>query len=529
MKKAFLLAFLLLSLSLTEIQAQSVSTNNFYRRFYRITVVSNNEAMDQELGQYDGNVHTDPSHGGRNQQWAVMPLFITAVNGSITSRPTIDYLIASLQNGKVLTIYSSNNVACYPYAGYDHQSFKLNNRAPQVFEISSPKNPSYTLDKSHSSKNRNPFSSPSSHTDNIYFGARHGGTNQQFRFDVSTPFANPITSIRSKRNTQIPFPRYPTSYTDQLPTETAKTFVSETFIPFPLVKNDLAINAQVETTPYYRLVRSQYYKLPEDTDADITYRPGESVNRTLTVKNGMKSTSVTEVTRKLNVAFTASNEIGIAVPGDVLSIKMSQALSASFDQTVRTLNSYEETYETTESYTYNFQVQQSVRLVTYSLVDHYELFRADGTLVLDWDVRTRKVTHVSYPSEVELNSLPSGGRVNTYTKNSSIRVTLKKSGSRTNSVTKESISAPVEDDTFSPLALKVYPNPTDGTFTIAYNRESDTELSVVIYTASGLEVRKDVVGRFGEKMIDISDLSPGLYLIKATIGSETATKFIYKN
>jgi hypothetical protein len=235
--------------------------------------------------------------------------------------------------------------------------------------------------------------------------------------------------------------------------------------------------------------------MPEDINADITYRPGESITREVITKTGMKSNSVNEVSRKLNVSFTASSEVSGKL-ADVLSSKVTTSLSTAFELQTRTVNSFEETRETTQKVTYTFQPTRVVRLVTYKLVDYYELFRGDGTLILSWEVLTNQNTTVSFPHDANL---------------------------------RKSFSTEISDET-NGIALTVFPNPTKGLFKIACEKVPTTSLSLIIYNTIGLPVYQEekLGSTINEREFDISHLPAGLYTIKVFGGAEPITKRIVK-
>lgn len=414
MKRSVLLSLLICASAIFSVTAQTYNLGSFYQYYQRASVRNdNNRVLDQELGQYNSNVHAGGYHGGRNQEWVVMPMYIKVKQNNLEiSR---DHIIASRHNGKILDVSSATNVYCHPnFHGGDNQIFNLNSRSSNYWEISSPRYIGKVFDRSGSSKNKNPFNKPNKHRNNIYFGNVHGGENQQFRFTNEESLPNRINTLRYQRNLQIPKPNDPTSFDQPLPTQTPETFFSETLIPFSLVKNDAGFppNIQVERSPYYRMERTRFYKIPSisgptETQPDQTYLPGQSQTRTILVKTGMKRSKVTEVSRKLNVSFTAGREVGVTIPKTPISLKASSSISSGLELQEKTINSYEETYEREETLTTTFAVTEPVRVVHYVLVDRYRLYRMDGTLLLTWDVMTNEKHIATFP-EAEVEGRPGG-------------------------------------------------------------------------------------------------------------------------
>lgn len=536
MKPIFILLTSFFTLIYLDLHSQSISTGDFYRRYHKVYVVSDGKALDQQLNQYSGNIHSHSPGSTTNQQWVVMPLYIVAKNGVITT--SNDYMMASRYNGKIVDINSKNNVYCTSVVrADDRQTFRLNSRGSKIYEVSSLLNTSYTFDKTGSSQNRNPFDHPNQYEDNIYFNTRHGGTNQQFNFNGSSFFSNysNLSTLRNQRIPQVPFPRQPTSFSDLMPTQTSKTFVAETLLPFPLIQNDLSLSYQVENTPYYKLIKYQYYKLA-DLNADITYLPNSTVTRSVSVKTGMKQTDVTKVNSTLNVQFTANGEVGGSFL-KALTFKVSASLSRSLKLEQESINTIEQTYEKTETFSYVFQNNQSVRILTYVLVDSYELTRADGSLVMSWDVRTDKVKERTYPSEVLLNGRATGSALTQISKTKTINVTIGSSGSRTSSAAQKVSEVTGSSNTTNfdkALNVKVYPNPVKDALTLVYTEDAgeinkSSECTVILYNLDGLVVYEHrYVNNSDKKEIDMSHLPTGLYLVKVIAGSGVKTERIYK-
>ncbi len=86
-------------------------------------------------------------------------------------------------------------------------------------------------------------------------------------------------------------------------------------------------------------------------------------------------------------------------------------------------------------------------------------------------------------------------------------------------------------DTQNQVIFNLYPNPTNGVFTIALDQlEANETLTYIIHTATGREVFREVVTTNGstyEKQIDMSDFIAGMYFvtIKSAKGNKTL-KFV---
>ncbi len=409
MKRSLLLCLCVCMSTIFSVTAQTYNLGNFYRNYQRITVRDVNRVFDQEGGQYDSNVYVANRHGGANQQWAVMPLYIRADQGDV--QISRDHIIACRSNGKVLDISGSTNIYCYPsFHGGDNQVFNFNSRPSNFFEITSPSNTGRVFDRTGSSKNRNPFKHPTKHRDNIYSGNLHGGNNQQFSFINEGALPDRITSIRYRRIVDIPFPPNPKGLYTPENNETSEVFYSETLIPFPLVKNDLPPSAQVTRTPYYRLVRTQFWKKPgvsgpADEQPDQIFRPGEVRERTIRVKTGVKISESEETFRKLNVGFTSSQEVG--GPIGPLTAKVTRSLSLGLELSQKNTVTKEETYEREETLKTTFTSTEIMRAIHYIKIDRYRLLRIDGVEISRWDVNTN-VKHIATFPEAEVEGRPNG-------------------------------------------------------------------------------------------------------------------------
>lgn len=502
MKKTLLLA--VFTLGFAQLQAQTpLNLSEYYSRYHEIVSTQDNKVFDQSSA--NRNVYMSTFHGRNNQQWLVMP-YTVSVNSSNQIVQSQDYIIASRANGQVLDISSKRNVYCNVYHDGPNQQFKLSQKGTQIFEVSNPLlYPNGVFDRTGSSKSRNPFDYPNQHGGNIYLGDRHGGANQQFRFRPSTFIANRFNTIRTKRTTETPKPRSPRSFNELMPKETPLTFVSEVIIPFSLVKNDLPISDQVQNSPYYRLVKSEYYKLPDDEDANKTFTTYPSnAELTVSIKTGITQTQSLEVARKLSISFNNAGEIGAG--GDGLRLKTSSSIATALEITESVKKSYTESQEKTVVDKQIIPIKQKTRFVTYVKVTKYQLFRSYGSVaLLSWDVGTKQTARVSYPE--------SQGRT---------------ASSIAENKPTEDNSLLLNETGFANLEL--YPNPTTGIISLASTFSKS--ISVGVYDLNGSLVHTQELASYttnsNERTIDISPLPAGLYLVRATNGFETITKRILK-
>jgi hypothetical protein len=495
---------------------QAQATWDHYNYYFNVKVGDSYRYFDQRSTNYVW-CHND-FHGGANQQWAIMPTFVKSDNGVLSY--SNEFIIASRYDGDVLDIKSDNTVFCNSsFHGGPNQIFTFIPHTAGVYSISSPRNPNMVLDKSSNNNNH------------VYFRNYHGLANQQFSLLTSDQFQNAISPLQSIVRIQPPPPPAPGSLHESVITETAKVFKSETLVPYAMVKNDGPIAIQINRTPYYRLVRYQYYRLPEGIDTDIIYMPGEGFQKTVTTKTGMKSTSVTEVSSKLNVSFTSSGEVAGKMD-EHLSYKTTQSVSTAMELAEKNVSTFEETNEIIVQTIYEFNATQPVRLVTYQLTDYYEMYRLDRTLLMSWEVSTAQAHRVQYPAEEDYN----GGRVGkgesfTLVDGSVIPITvIQKTAAQARTADANEALTTSRDESAGTFQLSVSPNPTTGTAKLTYNSLSgEKQIVVSIFSQDGfLRKKEELVFSSTGNDIDISNLPSGLYFVKVVAGQHRGTLRLVK-
>lgn len=503
--RPLLFSLLILFSGFPDLRAQTTYNQNFHKNYYLIRVADgSNRVFDQRSSN---DVWCNTQHSGTNQQWLIMPLYIRSSNGVLQASD--DYLIASRSDGDVLDIKSNNTTWCNSdFHSGDNQIFRLNAVPNQStrFRISSPKNISYVLDKSNNNNNY------------VYFRQQHDGTNQQFTLVQSAAFPYSHPQLRNIVRSTIPAPPNPTSLNAPIPTETSKVFLSETLIPYPLVTNDVSRSMQAQYYPYYRLVRSQYWKLPDDTDADEVYPANFTIKSTITTRVGMTSSTVTEVTNKINVSFSGSGEV---TPKSQVftSVKLGIAISKSKEMTVKTVQSYSETYETITQIDQQYTTTAPTRITTYQLIDHYQLYRPDGSIVMSWDVKRNSAYRIVYTEA----GGGTGGRVGSSVSGTSFEIP-------NGAPIVSAYSSEALEPAGASLNVEVSPNPTSGLVKVQCDGiNGDEEVAVVVYSQAGeVSHTSKFPARQGYATVDISSLPPGIYIVKASAGEKSTTVRVVK-
>ena len=80
--------------------------------------------------------------------------------------------------------------------------------------------------------------------------------------------------------------------------------------------------------------------------------------------------------------------------------------------------------------------------------------------------------------------------------------------------------------------MEVFPNPTHGQFHLKFNAKKSNSYNVNITNALGAIVYRsavDVVAGKVDKMIDLSEMSKGVYMINVSDGTATVSKRITLN
>ena len=79
--------------------------------------------------------------------------------------------------------------------------------------------------------------------------------------------------------------------------------------------------------------------------------------------------------------------------------------------------------------------------------------------------------------------------------------------------------------------LNIWPNPSNGTVNISLSEFANSEVIVSVYNAVGQEISKEIFKKGGStnKILNLSDESNGLYVIKVSNGIEEKSKKILIN
>ncbi len=75
------------------------------------------------------------------------------------------------------------------------------------------------------------------------------------------------------------------------------------------------------------------------------------------------------------------------------------------------------------------------------------------------------------------------------------------------------------------VSIQLYPNPTDGLLNIGVGTMAGTTIKADVYSLTGKLVYANqvMIGENGNGQIDLSQLAPGYYILKTTLGGQTTT------
>lgn len=314
-------------------------------------------------------------HGGNNQQWMIMPLYPKSKKVVFINR----------HDGRVMDRHHSGNLYAYPF---------FNGGGNQQFRLQKVSNDNYAIicsdifaavDRSNSTKHRNPFTYPIQNENNLYCGGVHYGANQQFQFVDKDYLAN-YSKIYSYKNTAKPVsPPLPMSITDV--GEDKKHGYKQrgqTVIPFFLIKDTGtgSSNAwKAKYSPYYILKWYQYYKLEESAG----YGSGIGISIETQVMNGITTSHSTEVTKTMEITFSTKGSVGFAKGG--LSANIGKNMEKKFGVKIFEKNFTSIEQKETKTLKWTKTEKTAQRVFVYRLVNEYKLYRLNSdSPILEWEV-----------------------------------------------------------------------------------------------------------------------------------------------
>jgi hypothetical protein len=162
--------------------------------------------------------------------------------------------------------------------------------------------------------------------------------------------------------------------------------MGEALIPFMYVK-DGAVSNQLRTNPYYVLSRERYW-----TQIDLNEYDGRlKRNQKITVKTGITETHSRSLENELSIKISADASFSYGPASASLKTEIQNRLKVTETSGVTESREEETVYEITVP-------DETVRIVTWAMVERFSLKRGDGTLVgQPSEVTLPSVVHDSYP------------------------------------------------------------------------------------------------------------------------------------
>ncbi|MGG2134755.1 phosphatidylinositol-specific phospholipase C domain-containing protein [Bacillus sp. S2(2024)] len=281
-------------------------------------------------------------------------------------------VIASENSGKVLDISQSlifkGILIQYGFENADNQKFLISNngtiavkRSGKVFDVAGASTSNDALIVEYNFNN---------------------AVNQKFTFDQVKNFQVPNPS----KETLPPAPDFKNDINEQLPDKTDPVITHYTNIPYFMVAdNTLNAQQQIQISPYYKLVKIQYWEKvtqrilgPRD---EYEYQKRKGISRT-------DQTSMTET-----VSMSIGADFGFMFKGFSANLSTQITKELSVTKSTSTTEMTEETYKENYTNPFNYELARA----QYVLVNEFYVTHMDGTrITANWTVRddTRTVTRV---------------------------------------------------------------------------------------------------------------------------------------
>lgn len=513
MKKILLPILLLLFLVRPQLKAQAPEALNvYYQNYYQIFDNQKYHSLDKSSNT---NVYGSSAyHGGNNQQWIIMPTHVGSE----------EYYIASKDNGSILDINSHGNVYAsdaYAHGGNNQIMTLIPVPNSSRYYIGSMLNSQKVFDLSLSSQTRDPFIYPSSSRNNIYFGNLTGGANQQFTLNSLGGVPSPMWQYRTKNNNSTPQPPSPTNLQGAgLCDDCPETFKAEAIIPFTMVQNDMPRTLQVQSSPFYRVERTEFYRR---VGAEI-FPAGTVKTMTNELVVGTTNTQVDEIVRTLNVSFSANNEITYTLE-KLINGKVAQSLQASYGKSTKSISTHQQNYSSKQFSSTTFTASSQTLVAEYQLFERYRLYRMDGILIKTWEVGLAPSfnTKVSYVCGTNCRVAYAG------------KIVVKSQGYTSNNTYHTILGYEKELEHNSDFVINsVYPNPFQSSVKLDLWAPESANVKVELYNLLGKKVKHmDKVISVGGNIsleVDGLNLPEGVYVIKveATAINDRKKKFSYQ-
>ncbi|HDR7209698.1 TPA: RICIN domain-containing protein, partial [Bacillus cytotoxicus] len=310
----------------------------------------------------------------------------TVIDGNFSSRVAPHFPKNSL-SGIFLRDIAQNVVASEQWNGINAMQWYLGDTDKPEYKTIKSSVTGKAMDIANSSKTQSEV---------VVTNDSNGGASQKWRIVKREKLPMPAESKKEK----LPdIPHY-TSYAENLPEKTESVTTASTLIPYIMVNDTWSRKNQIDKTPYYKLVKKQYWK----KQFDHVFLPGET--QTEVEKYGISKQAVETMRDKLGIEATIN--AGLNFGADKASKKGSGSLSIKITKELETTtsNTTSENTEISKEMKYVNSSDQQVAMAKYALVTQYSLERTDGSLVsAPWEVIQENVTKsTTWPDKRHIQS-----------------------------------------------------------------------------------------------------------------------------
>ena len=336
--------------------------------------------MESTKGEFvsvgsDGNILRWGNDNSLHQVWAIYPV--------TDSKDEKKYRIQSLANKEFMSVGSNGNILRWGYLDSDAQLFdlkKTSNGKLTIIEGTLGQNVAVGWDG------------------NIIRWQASGGPEQEFSlipYDLKAmPAGAKIglgeTAFRANR---IPQPAGIDSADSHVEfVEGDKYLVSEDLMPATLVDDPKFATKidQINSSPYYYLVRRQYYR-PNRT----TVSPGEIKSEFEEMDYSFSSSQITQISQKVTWGLEAS--VSAAYKSATASLKASYENSKEYLQ--RSEQNTSKSYKITRTVELHSPATIDFTIVVWQLMNEYTLYDADGNVVPSASWTDEETTYqMSFPA-----------------------------------------------------------------------------------------------------------------------------------
>ncbi|MCU0354534.1 MAG: T9SS type A sorting domain-containing protein [Cytophagales bacterium] len=437
--------------------------------------------------------------GGNDQKWLVMPLY-----------PGSDeYIIASKHDGSLLNAWPFPTLPANVTANYLRstlQIFKLEG-ASGMYAIKNSANNERALTAGRGTAARRMlWNAPAGA---VYWQPVSSAASQRFSFMAADELPYPVVSYREKNTADIQPPPSPANIRGEgLCTECNETFVAETIIPFAMVSNDLSRVQQANNFPYYRLEYSRLWVLIRS----VSFPQGLSMTGQVPQSVGMNNASVPDM---LGISVGSDGVLGYTEDGagSIIAASIATVLGK---ETRKVATHVENTLRNAVA-NINFTATRTSIIAEYQLVERYRLYRADGSKVMDWDVKLDP----AFNKRTIYVEGQRGGRLSGENAHQPMSVAVAQEGWVSDSVYEIRLREANTDKTIENAFFtvnNVYPNPASSVIGIDFYTPDDADVNVSVCDLAGRAVKKFNRRMPGAKTdvleIDCSDLQSGMYVLK---------------